>query len=300
MQEGLLRTPLVAHGCERLEGDQGGETLDPVTRLPVHEGYPTGSKSCECAKCRDGFFPEKLGRYPPSLKPSPREECGPACSSISIISTRVDTDLVEKPCEGLNTGRTSETYAEHLSRKKSVECKKCGKAFTCTASFLHACDVCGKAFRYHSYLARHVRTHTGKRPYRCPECRRAFEDMSGLQKHVRTHAREKPYKCQLCGQTFPVQLSFLFHVRSHTGDRPLKCKECGETFKKHLHFERHMTAHNVKPYECQECSKAFKYHADLRVHMRTHTGERPYECEECGKTFQKDGHFKRHMSTHNV
>ncbi|XP_042833641.1 zinc finger protein 77-like isoform X4 [Panthera tigris] len=92
MQEGLLRSPLVESVCERIEGDPCGETLNPITSLTVHEGCPTGGKSCECAKCRealtDGFFLGNLGRSHPGLKSSPCEECGPACSSVSSLSTQ--------------------------------------------------------------------------------------------------------------------------------------------------------------------------------------------------------------------
>ncbi|XP_042783942.1 zinc finger protein 77-like [Panthera leo] len=217
-QEGLLSSPLLESVCERFEGDQCGETLNPITSLTVHEGCPTGGKSCECAKCRetfaDGFFLGNLQRSHPGLKPSPCEECCPACSSITSLSTHVDADLVEKSYEGQDTGRASETYAKSLSSKKSLQCKKCGKAFTCISSFqghvqndrvqrVHTCDMCGKTFLYHSFLTRHMRTHTGARTSQCQECGRAFGYKSSLQKHVRTHAREKPYKYQPCGKAFP-------------------------------------------------------------------------------------------------
>jgi KRAB and SCAN domain-containing zinc finger protein len=37
-------------------------------------------------------------------------------------------------------------------------------AYTCK------CDVCGKGFSYNSNLQKHIRTHTGDKPYKCDKC----------------------------------------------------------------------------------------------------------------------------------
>ncbi|XP_025772128.1 zinc finger protein 77-like [Puma concolor] len=195
-QERRLRSPFVESVCERIEGDQRGGTLNPITSLTAHQGYPTGGKSCQCAKCREaltgGFFLGNLRRFHPGLKPSPCEECGLACSCVASLSTQVDAGLVEKPYEGQDAGRASETYAKSLSSKISLECKKCGKAFICTSSFqghvrgscgqsVHACGVCGNAFMFHSRLTCHVRTHAGERPSDCIDYGKVYSCLSYAQ-----------------------------------------------------------------------------------------------------------------------
>ena len=45
------------------------------------------------------------------------------------------------------------------------------------------CNYCGKIFTRPAELERHIRVHTGERPYKCPHC-----DYSGRQQiHLKSH-----------------------------------------------------------------------------------------------------------------
>nr|XP_053642436.1 protein tramtrack, beta isoform-like isoform X16 [Cherax quadricarinatus] len=50
-----------------------------------------------------------------------------------------------------------------------------------------ACQTCHKSFAYRKDLEKHVRTHTGERPYPCHYCTYRFADRSSLVKHRRRH-----------------------------------------------------------------------------------------------------------------
>ena len=80
------------------------------------------------------------------------------------------------------------------------ECNQCDKAFTTTGSF-----------------GRHMRKHTGEKPYKCEQCDKAFSQLIHLSCHMRTHTGEKPHRCDLCDKAFNSSGNLKSHMRTHTG-----------------------------------------------------------------------------------
>ena len=48
-----------------------------------------------------------------------------------------------------------------------------------------SCPVCGKGFQFNSYLARHMKTHTGERSFTCPLCQLTFKRNDHLKRHFK-------------------------------------------------------------------------------------------------------------------
>ncbi|XP_034247232.1 zinc finger protein 22-like, partial [Thrips palmi] len=135
----------------------------------------------------------------------------------------------------------------------------------------HACQHCGKVFQWAAELARHLRTHTGEKPFQCKVCGKKFSQSSSLIKHERIHTGEKPFQCKVCGKKFSESSNLIKHERIHTGE---------------------------KPFQCKVCEMKFTQSSDLKAHERTHTGEKPFRCQVCEKRFTWRYSLAAHSKTH--
>ncbi|XP_059203412.1 zinc finger protein ZFP2-like [Centropristis striata] len=163
----------------------------------------------------------------------------------------------------------------------------------------YTCKTCGKHFSRDNALTIHMRSHTGEHPYLCKTCGKRFIAPTKLTRHIRTHTGEKPYTCKTCGKQFRRDDALTVHMRSHTGEKPYLCNTCGKRFCAPTALICHIRIHTgEKPYLCKTCGKRFNVAAALTRHIRTHTGEKPYPCKICGKHFSRDDALRVHMRSH--
>nr|XP_026267529.1 early growth response protein 4 [Urocitellus parryii] len=167
----------------------GGEGLPGLLTPPSGEGGSSGDGGEFLAGTQPQLSP--LGLRSTATADFPKPLVADIPGSSGVTAPPVQPPAPFPPAKARRKGRRG--------GKCSARCfcpRPHAKAFACPV------ESCVRSFARSDELNRHLRIHTGHKPFQCRICLRNFSRSDHLTTHVRTHTGEKPFACDVCGRRF--------------------------------------------------------------------------------------------------
>uniref|UniRef100_A0A8C1S152 C2H2-type domain-containing protein n=1 Tax=Cyprinus carpio TaxID=7962 RepID=A0A8C1S152_CYPCA len=234
--------------------------------------------------------------------------CGRAFASPDSLKKHLQLHKGNKPFRCLDCGKNFARHGHLMAHKnvhrRNVQCSVCWER---RQEF--KCGLCQEAFIDSKAFSEHCLTHMpGPSASKCQFCKRHFSNRTGLIRHIRLHTGEKPFPCQTCGRHFHRKEVLKLHQGKCTVEQPPPLQTSNA---KQLQAEHSIdpSKKTNKAYNCSYCPHSFRFPNNLKLHERAHLAktvfpcskhlslhskETAYACVHCGQKFDSQDRYLQH------
>ncbi|XP_075705448.1 early growth response protein 4 [Rhinoderma darwinii] len=120
-----------------------------------------------------------------------------------------------------------------------------------------------KKYRRNKFPAKCFRPKPHEKAFACPveSCIRSFARSDELNRHLRIHTGHKPFQCRICLRNFSRSDHLTTHIRTHTGEKPFSCDLCGRRFARSDEKKRHGKVHLKQKTRTEEKLKGLGFYS---------------------------------------